>query len=228
MKLKLLILFTGIGIFGHAQIPTFNPFFFADNSAKSTVTPVDLIAIGKYHLDTKWNAGTIHLKNGDSLVAYYMRYDLVKNQLEIILNNKIKAINGGFIDRFEWFSVDRLRPEQFVSKQHFQFENQSEVTGFIELIQDGTSKLLKSTRVFAPIEATSPTLVNDTDQDIQILEEYFIVLGNEANEISGGKRKNLELFNSAVMDKYVKQNNLKFNNPGDLKEIVEYYNSLNK
>ncbi|MEP0984103.1 hypothetical protein [Ekhidna sp.] len=222
--LLLVFLFLGYNTC-QSQIPTYNPFFFGDKHVETKVPTVDLTAIGRYHFDQSWNAGNIHLKNGDSLIAYYMRYDLIRNQLEVILGNNIKAINGSFIESFEWFSVDRLRPEVFISKQSIQFENSGDVTGFLQLLEEGVVRLLKCKRMIAPKAATSPTLVNDTDSDIQAIEEFFLVLDGKAIEISGGKKKNLEIFNSKPLTKFVKQSNLRFNNESDLKKIVEYYNS---
>ncbi|WP_089356913.1 hypothetical protein [Ekhidna lutea] len=209
-----------------AQVPTYNSFFFNEEAVESKVYVINLTSIGRYHFDDTWNAGNIFLKNGDSLIAYYMRYDLVRNQLEVIIGNDIKALNGGFIDWFEWFSVERLRPEKFVSAQLFQFDEQSEIRGFIQLLEDGDAKLLKCKRMYAPREATSPTIINDTDEDIQALEEYYLVVNNVAVEVTRGKRKNLDVFKSRELNRYVNQSNLKFNNERDLKEIVEYYNSL--
>ncbi|MEP1035076.1 hypothetical protein [Ekhidna sp.] len=207
-----------------AQAPTFNPFFFGNKPEESKVFTVSLTSIGRYHFDEKWNAGNIYLNNGDSLVAYYMRYDLIRNQLEVIFDNDIKAINGSFIKRFEWFSVERLRPEKFVLRNDFKFDPGKEVTGFLQLLEDGNTKLLKCKRMYAPREATSPTLVNDTDTDIQSIEEYYLVRGGNAVELSGGKRKSLKIFDSKELTRYINDSNLKFNNESDLKEIVKYYN----
>lgn len=225
LRILLLIPFLTICHISQSQIPTYNPFFFGDKQVEANVPTVDLTAIGRYHFDQNWNAGNIHLNNGDSLIAYYMRYDLVKNQLEVILGNSIKAINGSFIKSFEWFSVDRLRPEKFISKHNIQFERSSDVTGFLQLLEDGVVRLLKCKRMIAPKAATSPTLVNNTDSDIQAIEEFFLVKDGKAFEVSGGKKRNLEMFNSKTLAKFVKQSNLRFNNESDLRKIVEYYNS---
>lgn len=230
-KLKFFI-FLGIVSFKitelNAQVATFNSFFFGTNEATSKVSPINLISIGQYHLDDKWNAGNIYLKNGDSLIAYYMRYDLIKNHIELIIDTKIKAINGSFIKSFEWFSVDRLRPEFYLNKDSFRFEDSSEITGFIQVLEQGYCKLLKVTRVFTPIESASPTLVNNTDESIQMLSEFFIVISDHAHKVYGNKKKNLALLDSDKLSAYVSQSNLKFNNEKDLIKIVRHYNSLVK
>ncbi|WP_425390671.1 hypothetical protein [Ekhidna sp.] len=210
--------------YSHAQIPTFNPFFFGQKKQQTNVTPINLTSIGKYYADRSWNAGNIYLNNGDSLIAYYMRYDLIRNHLEIIIDTKIMAINGSFIDHFEWFSINRLQPEKFVNKQNYGMPELSEVPGFPELMVDGDVKLLKCKKVFAPRQATSPTLVNDTDEEIQILELYYYIKNGEIFEVVGSKNKNLNFLDHVGLEDFVKKENLKFNNENDLVKITTFIN----
>ncbi|MEO9871624.1 hypothetical protein [Ekhidna sp.] len=206
------------------QIPTLNPFFFGKNSLVTNVVPSHLTSIGQFYADEEWNAGNIFLKNGDSLVAYYMRYDLVRNHLEVIIDTKIVALNGSFIDQFEWFSVQRLKPERFINKDHFHFTESEEIYGFSELLEDGEIKLLKSKVVFAPQRATSPTLVNSTDEKIQVIEKFFIEKEDVIYEVSGSKKKNLEILNSKELKEYIKGSNLHFTNENDLRRIIKFVN----
>ncbi len=208
----------------YSQIPTLNPFFFGYNDKESKVTPSNLTSIGKYYADNNWNAGNLFLKNGDSLVAYYMRYDLVRNHVEIIIDTKIKAINGSFIDSLEWFSIGRLRPEKYVNKKITTLRNEADISGFTEILCDGNIKLYKCKMVFAPRQATSPTLVNDTDSEVQVLEKYYYVKDGELFEIGNSKKRNLNFLDVNGLEGFVKQENLKFSNERDLIEIAEFVN----
>ena len=210
------------------QVPTFNPFFFGNKTQKTNVTPVNLTSIGQYYADAQWNAGNIHLKNGDSLIAYYMRYDLIRNHLEVIIDTKILAINGSFIDHFEWFSIERLRPEKFVDKNQYGLEELTEISGFPELLVDGDVKLFKCKIVFAPRQATSPTLVNDTGKKVQILEKYYYEKDGELFEVTGSKRKNYDFLDHHLVRSHVKEQDLRFNNESDLISIIEYVNENKK
>lgn len=208
----------------YSQVPTLNPFFFGKNSQETNVTPTNLTSIGKYYADLNWNAGNVYLQNGDSLIAYYMRYDLVRNHLEVIVDTKIKAINGSFIDHFEWFSISRLRPEKYINKQMTSLRKVNDISGFPELLEDGLVKLYKCKLVFAPRQATSPTLVNDTDNDIQVLEKYYLEKSDELFEVVNSKGKNLDFLNISSLDDFVKDQNLKFNSENDLRKIIQFAN----
>ena len=208
----------------HAQIPTLNPFFFSSSLEVTKVSPSDLTSIGKYYADPNWNAGNLYLNNGDSLIAYYMRYDLVRNHVEVIIDTKIKAINGSFIDSLAWFSVTRLRPEKYVNKKLTPLSKLGDISGFPELLTDGNIKLYKCKYVFAPRQATSPTLVNDTDDEVQVLEKFYMVSNGELFEVTSNKRKNLDFINIPGLSQKIKQSNLRFSNERDLIQIVNIAN----
>lgn len=228
MFLKKLIffgfLFIAFSRISFSQIPKFNPFFFQDSLSQSNVSTLQITAIGQYHYDKKWNAGNIYLESGDSLIAYYMRYDIMRNHLEVILDTKIMAINGSLIEAFEWFSAERLKQEKFVTCNSYDKNNG--VNGFFEVLVKGEIQLLKHKRIIELREGTSPTLVNNTDSDVQAYETYFFTKGKKTYQIEGGKRRNLVFFNSDLLADYVADNRLRFSNENDLKKIVGYYNSL--
>ena len=157
-----------------------------------------------------------------------MRYDLIRNHLEVIIDTKILAINGSFIDHFEWFSIERLRPEKFVDKNQYGLQELSEISGFAEILVDGDVQLFKCKIVFSPRQATSPTLVNDTGKKIQILEEYYYKKDGELFEVTGSKRKNYDFLDHPLVRTHVGEHDLRFNNEGDLISIVEFVNENNK
>lgn len=51
---------------------------------------------------------------------------------------------------------------------------------------------------------------------------------NQLEEINGGRRKNLPFFEGQekAMNKFIKENNLRFNSEIDLITMVDYYNNL--
>ncbi len=206
----------------YSQVPTLNPFFFGESALKTNVTPMNLTSIGKYYADPNWNAGNLFLKNGDSLVAYYMRYDLVRNHVEIILDTKIKAIHGSFIDSLEWFSIERLRPEKYVNKELTGLLNAEDVSGFAEVLSNGKIKLYKCKHVFAPRQATSPSLVNETEDKVQVLEKYYYEKDERTFEIVNSRKRNLDFLSVKGLERFIKKGNLKFSNERDLIQIVEY------
>ncbi len=188
--------------------------------------PYQLQTLGKMHYDKTWNAGNIYLKNGDSLLAYYIRYDIIKNSLEVIINRGFYTIPKAQIKSFEWFSGSRLSTERFISTDEFDFENQENFIAFAEVLENGPVKLLKIKEIIYREQATS-TLVpeNAEGSDILILEKYFLIKDDLIHEIASGKKRNLDFLDSNALASHVKDAHLNFSVEGDLKSIVRYYNN---
>ncbi len=178
------------------------------------------------HYDPTWNAGNIYLTNGDSLIAYYLRYDIVKNSLEVIINRKFHTIHNSQIQSFEWFSGNRLSRERFFRRDAFEFKSPENYIDFVEILEDGSVRLLKIKEIIYREHASS-TLVpeNAEGSDILILEKYFLVKDDQIHELATGKKRNLDFLDSEQLEAYVKDARLNFSVEGDLKSIVRYYNA---
>lgn len=208
-----------------AQVAAHNPFFHGDQQT-ARVTPVVLTDIGKYHYDEKWNAGNIYLKNGDTLTGYYMRYDLMRNHVEVIIDKLIQSIHGNLVEKFEWFDVERLRETRFISSESFAFD-EDKPSGFLEVLEEGDVILLKHRKLIHLKDASSPTLVNDTNSDnTQLFDTYFLARGAKTIKISNRKKENLQFFQSETLEDYLGKTRLRFGKEKDLKKIVKYYNGL--
>ena len=146
-----------------AQIPTINPYVL-ETDDRTPIAIFDIKTPGTYYYDGGWNAGHIHLNNGDSLVGYNMRYDLIKNHLEVLWGTRKIGIYGTNIDSFDWFSATRQQMQKFISKQQYLFPNPENVAGFLELLADGEVRLLKSKTIIPRYQGNSPSLVPDNDE----------------------------------------------------------------
>ena len=218
-----------IGIFlvleASGQTAKFNPFFYGNINEEAKVYTLNITDLGDYHYDIQWNAGNIHLKNGDTLVAYYMRYDIVGNHLEVIVNKKIRGIHERLINSFVWFDAANLREVFFVNSSTLNFDDKG-VAGFLEILANGKVKLLRHRKVVALADDTAPSLVNDTNSKIQTVENYYFARPKSTHKIGNSKKKNLDYFNSERLEQYINMSKLRFKSESDLKAIVRYYNGL--
>jgi len=213
-----------------AQVPAVNPLFVPDSLSPSTHIKLPrLQGFSKYYWNNNWMMGNIYLSNDEYLKGYYLRYDMLKNQIEVIIDNRYHYITHHQIDRFEWYNADRLKASEFINGSAFILASDEKINGFLEVLTSGELTLLKRKFVYALRESTSPTLVNDTDSEIRVFETYFLTQGeNQLEEINGGRRKNMPFFegHEKAMNKFIKDNNLRFNNEIDLITMVDYYNNL--
>jgi hypothetical protein len=169
--------------------------------------------------------GHIQLKSGDSLVGYYIRYDLIRNHLELLWDERKVGIYGTNIAGFSWFEPGSRQVKTFVSRSEFELPEKSETASFLEILEDGSVKLMKSKTVISRYQATSPSLVQDAySSDVNTLSNYFLAKGDAVFEVSG-RKKTLSFLASEKLEGYIKENNLSFRTEEDLERIIKFYNS---
>jgi len=227
MRLAFTVICLLFSVAASAQTPAINPLIVPDSISESThIRLPRLQGFSKYYWEDSWLVGNIYLHNDESLKGYYLRYDVLKNQLEIIIEDQYRYITHNQIEYFEWYNVSRLKTAYFVNAS--KYETDEDITGFFEVLVDGEIKLLKRKFVYALRESASPTLVNDTDNEIRFFETYYIAQGKEIDELKGSRRKNIKLLNNytSKIKEFVKEKKLHFNNENDLINIVNYYNFL--
>lgn len=158
-----------------AQVPSVNPLFVPDSLSPSThIILLRLQGFSKYYWSNSWMMGNIYLTNGEYLKGYYIRYDMLKNQIEVIIDNRYHYITHHQVEKFEWYNADRLKASEFINGSAFSLESDEKINGFLEVLTTGELTLLKRKFVYALRESTSPTLVNDTDSEIRVFETYFL------------------------------------------------------
>jgi len=222
------ILFLVLPISLEGQIPKYNPYFFRDSDERAEVAPYRLQQLGTMYFDDTWNAGSIVLQNGDSLIGYFIRFDIIRNSLEIIINRQFHTINKSQIEEFDWFSGERLDAERYVRRDKYNLPPDNYAVDFVELLVEGPLSLIKTTAVVPRQESTSPSLVPDNAKgsDMLIIEKIFFVRGDELFEVTDRKNPNLDFIDHKEVNKYVRDNRMNFSIEGDVKSVVRYFNSV--
>lgn len=220
---QLILGLTLLGSAAQAQLPTINPFVLSTD-ARTPVALFDIKTPGTFYYDGAWNAGHIYLSSGDSLAGYYIRYDLIKNHLEVLWGSRKVGIYGTNIASFYWFSPARQQLQKFISKREFTFQNPENVAGFLEILADGEVRLLKSKTIIPRYQGTSPSLVpDDGSSDLNSIKDYFLVRGDDVFKVSG-RKKLMEFLSSEKAETFMKTQKLNLNSEEDLIKVIEYYN----
>ena len=192
------------------------------------VSPFPLQKLGTMYYDDTWNAGNVILENGDSLIGYFIRFDIISNSLEIIIKRRFHTITKNQIRAFDWFSGERLDSEKYVRRDQFNLPKDEYAVDFVEMLVDGELSLIKTTAVVPRQASTSPSVVPDNAQgsDMLIIEKYFFVKNDELFEVSMRKNQNLDFIDNAEVAKYVRDKHVSFSTEGGLKIVANYYNSV--
>lgn len=228
-NLTCLLALVSLSLFG--QVKEINPFFADSEKNQQEDLRISLpkaTSMGKHYYTEEWQAGNVKLKNGNLLRGYFIRYELVRNQVEIIIGREIRVISGDRIEFFEWYNTQVFQSVKFLNKSTYQFHK--EVTpGFFEILVEGDAILLKRTLVTSLRGSTSPTLVANTKaSSIEKFELFYLVIDGVAEELHGNKKKKLDLFGSKsdVITSYVRENKLRLSDEDQLIKVAQYYNTL--
>ncbi len=224
-QIILLVLLSGSFFTISAQVPKYNPYFVGESTDSVDVNIFRLNELGSQYYDEVWNAGNIYLVSGDTLRGYYMRYDILRNSLEIIVDKAFQSVNKSQVAGFDWFSAERLKVERFTNRNLLDFETDKLLTFFPEIIEEGPVTLLKVKELVSRRNANSPLLINNETEKVVVMDKLYYYRDNDLQEVHGSRGRNLDYFDSEKLEAYVKEQNFNFSNEGDVKRAVDYFNT---
>ena len=175
------------------------------------------------YVGNDWAIGTIVLRNGDVIDNYYLRYNLLADQLEFIAGN----------DTLIFANPQDINTVTF-DGHTFIYENyQYDTTireGYFELIVPGKNKLMLKRSV----TGQNPYAKNTDKQSpskYKVDECYFISkTGMPASKLACNRKSALTFLNDHNEDisEYLRITGNKVRTIEDLKLLVSYYNSLDE
>lgn len=178
---------------------------------------------GKIFIGDNWPSGKVVLRNGGVIDTYFLRYNLLSDQMQFISGK----------DTLAFASPEELNTVAF-DGHTFIYENyQCDKTirqGYFEVVVPGKNKLLLKRLVTYEIpDAQNPDAGSSTKYMVD--ECYFISKpGQPANKMICNRKSALAELNdhSEEMEEYLRITGNKVRNPEDLKKMVIYYNSLDE
>ena len=176
---------------------------------------------GSAYLNKAYNTGTVYLKNENKKIVAPIRFNVEKNEFELLFNTKKIVLDPATIKKvvFDKKVFIPYTDNQF-NAQFYQYLgkiNTKEVLLFYGIkITD---------KVYAPGLSTG-----DPEQKRSIITTYFV-----SNDVTGSikpikknKKTLLALFGKKKkeMEKYIKQNNINIKKSENLVKLIKYYNNL--
>ena len=186
--------------------------------------------IGDTYLDAQWKAASILLYDKNKLIeGFPVRYDIHLNELEIKAKNGVKVLKGDKVKSFVWIDSLTNSPTYFVNAKEFKNEDNVTLTGFFQVLIDGSLPLFKKTKVDVKKANYNVQLnVGSLDDKILKKDELYVVKGHQVIELPSSKKKLLPFFGdkSEDIEKFIKENALTTNKEYHLTTIFKHYNSL--
>lgn len=178
---------------------------------------------GQIYIGKNWSTGTIVLRDGGVIDNYYLRYNLLADQLEFIAGKDTLVFTNPKVLNTVTFGGHTFIYENYLSDTTIR-------AGYFELIVPGKNKLiLKRT-----VKSQKPDAKFPDDKSLikyKVDECYFISKpGLPANKLACNRKSVLTFLNDHNEDiaEYLRITGNKVRNIEDLKLLVSYYNSLDE
>lgn len=182
-----------------------------------------------YYLAGQWQTGSILLKSGEEIKNVPIKYDVVKNLIEVKFDKDVYYISSRNVDSFKWFDYSSYRENEFVPCHYFEIESENPV-GFFKKVYDGKLQLYIHYTV-SVFQANSSVSVTGSHRDNDIVwnEEYYVNFDDKLVKLHPKRKPNLYLFeeNQDQVLHYMRISGYWFKNEGDIIQVLQYFDTLN-
>ena len=173
-----------------------------------------------------WHDGKIVLNEGDTLkgyVKYDMQQDLVQYSLD---ERKSEVYTARKVLYFEIFDNTIHKYRRFFTLPYAVNANYR-TSIFFELLEEGKMTLL-SRELLEYKTYNSPYYVGSFSRLVLTNKFFFLQDDGTIEEFRGTRHDLLDMMGrqADAVDKYMRSNNLRFDDKQDISQIVAYYNSL--
>ena len=170
------------------------------------------------YLNPEFQKGVIRLKDS-TLVKLMLRYDIYSDVMEFQYNDNTYSVENPLL-------LDTI----FIGESVFVYLPTIEKGGYFEIYESGKC-ILAQKRVIEFKEAEDAKPIEGISKPARFVSEpdIFYLMLNNSNVIKVNNMKsvvNLLQDQKSQIENYIKQQNIKNTNRGNLIEIVRYYNSL--
>lgn len=178
---------------------------------------------GCIYVGENWPTGVITLNNGGTIDNYFLRYNILADQMQFVAAKDTLAFASP-----QEISTITFDGHTFVYEA-FQCDNAIR-QGYFELIEPGKNKLLLKRMVTYQLQDES-SLSKGNKIKYLIDDCYFIAkAGKPASKVMCNRKSALTFLNDhkREIEEYLRITGNKVKTPADLKKLVAYYNALDE
>jgi hypothetical protein len=132
------------------------------------------------------------------------------------------------VKSFVWIDSLTRKPHYFVNGKDFKSNDNTTLSGFFEVLEEGDFTLLSKTEVAVKKSNYNESLdMGDRDDRIIKKAKFYYLHNGKVNELPSSRKKLLPVFGDRAfaMEEFIKKNSLSVNQPAHLRIIFEHYNS---
>jgi hypothetical protein len=186
--------------------------------------------IGDGYLDRKWNMASILLYKDEILVeGYPVRYDLLKDELEVDSQRGIKVLEGRRVKSFVWVDSLTQKPVYFINAMQYKNSAGEKSIGFFMVLADGKLPLFKKTAATIKQSNYSAQLnMGNPDDTVLKKEALYYAADGIVYTVPKTKKKLLPVFGNKQkqMEEFIKVNSLDVSTEDGLIKAFTHFNSI--
>ena len=185
---------------------------------------------GVFYIEDDFYMGNIHSYNHGGMEDLPLKYDLFRNQMEVIIKEQKFALNHNYIKNFDWFNNHKLIESHYVNCKEYEFPV-NRLTGFFEVVVDGPTQLLFKKHVQYYRGTDSHSIMGLHGQGtITTIDLFYLGKNGKVIPLSRRRRPNYVHFGQYAdqMKVFIKSHGLNFHHREDLVKIVSHYNKLSQ
>ena len=186
---------------------------------------------GSVYLNDDWRDAVLYLKKGafsaDTISNVSVKLDLKTNTFEIFTDKNIKILPGAKVAHFTWLDPSKGNSESYNNCDEFSFEG-SKLNGFCKVLSDNGNVFLVEHQYIELIEADYNVQLSVGNKDDRIVkrERLYLISDNRMMRYEKKTLYSLMGEKSDQIKKYIRENGLNISKRDDLKQVVDYYNSI--
>jgi hypothetical protein len=186
--------------------------------------------VGDSYLVAHWRKTNILLYTKETLLeGYPVRYDLLRDELEVNSKSGIKVLEAKRVKSFVWLDSITMQPEYFINAGEYKNTDKGKLLGFFLIMVDGKLPLFKKT-VATIKEADYNVQFSVGSRDDKIIKKDLLFYARDGVvcQLPKSRKKVFSVFGdkAKAMEEFVKTNSLDATDTGDLKKMFIHFNSL--
>ncbi len=182
--------------------------------------------VGSSYLYEQWVPSMLDFGKNGTVEGLYIRYDIMNYVFDIRLSDKVKTIDGRYIEKFT--VKDSLgNGHQYVNCNQFK-SGSMQMIGFFEILSEGKYRLLKKTEIII-IESNYVQALDLGEKDDEISQKsfFYIARDEEVTKVPSSRKLMAEAYPEIEgLAHFLKSNKINLRKSADLKKVVQIMNNL--
>lgn len=194
--------------------------------------------VGQFYADSVWRTTYVELNkeipqfggwNSNQLAALMARYNVLNDELEVLLENgkkDIRVIKGSHLTNF---TIKESSEDSLLFVRAGKVGQENNLPGFFVVLFSGKLTLMKYYRAkIAKPSYNAGFGVGEKNTIVSVVSDYYVMSNGSTEKISPGKKTILALMKDQQihLESFIRSNSINFKNEDDLIALFKEYNRL--